>query len=189
MFPKFYADVVISSAPNSPEARILARNYEKILDRINMPIHPSVKSCTHIKVTGVRCGSPALRGEQFCYFHQRMIRGVHIPPFSRLHPIALIEDEEAIQASLMEVINALIRNTIDMRRADLILKALFIASKNSRRARFENLANTVTQVPEYPAPPRPPSPPPAVQVMKVQNTPSGYIEVTPPAPTPASTEF
>jgi hypothetical protein len=51
-----------------------------------MPIHPNVKVCTHIKVTGVRCGSPALRGEQFCYFHQRMIRGVQVPPNARLHP-------------------------------------------------------------------------------------------------------
>jgi hypothetical protein len=70
-FPRLYADVVISSAPNSNEAKILARNYQKLIDRtnrINMPIHPSVKVCTHIKVTGVRCGSPALRGEQFCYF-------------------------------------------------------------------------------------------------------------------------
>ena len=66
-----------------------------------------IQSCTHIKVTGVRCGSPALRGEQFCYFHQRMVRGVRTPPQARLHPIALIEDEESIQAALMEVINAL----------------------------------------------------------------------------------
>jgi hypothetical protein len=57
--------------------------------RANMPTYPNVKVCTHIKVTGVRCDSPALRGEQFCYFHQRMIRGVRTPPHSRLHPIAL----------------------------------------------------------------------------------------------------
>ena len=87
-----------------------------------MPIHPNVKVCTHIKVTGVRCGSPALRGEQFCYFHQRMTRGVQVPPNARLHPVALIENEEAIQASLIEVINAIARNTIDLRRADLISK-------------------------------------------------------------------
>ncbi len=116
-----------------------------------MPVHPSVKVCTHIKVTGVRCGSPALRGEQFCYFHQRMIRGVQIPTNSRLHPVALIEDEEAIQSSLMEVINALARNTIDLRRAELILKALYIAVKNSRRARFENHSGMVRQVPDYSA--------------------------------------
>src|SRR5438477_8983776 len=90
LFPKFYADVVISSAPNSNEARILARNYEKILDRIkpHMPIHPNVKVCTHIKVTGVRCGSPALRGELFCYFHQHMVCGIKLSARPRLSPIA-----------------------------------------------------------------------------------------------------
>src|SRR5580704_4442580 len=105
-FPRLYADVVISSAPNSNEAKILARNYKKIVERTNERIQqntlrqetlrqnagpnldrtnlkrtnrtnmPNPKNCTHIKVTGVRCGSPALRGEQFCYFHQRMLRTV-----------------------------------------------------------------------------------------------------------------
>jgi hypothetical protein len=65
-----------------------------------------------------------------------MIRGVRTPPKSRLHPIALIEDEEGIQASLMEVINALVRNTIDFKRAQLILRALHIAVKNSPRVNF-----------------------------------------------------
>jgi hypothetical protein len=116
-----------------------------------MPHHPNVKVCTHIKVTGVRCGSPALRGELFCYFHQRMMRGVQIPDNARLHPIAPIENEEAIQASLMEIINAIARNQIDLRRADLILKALHIAVKNSRRVRFESAGTMTRQVPDYSA--------------------------------------
>jgi hypothetical protein len=117
---------------------------------MNMPLHPNVKQCTHIKVTGVRCGSPALRQEQFCYFHQRMMRGVPTPSEARLHPVALIENEEAIQASLMEVINAIARNTIDLRRADLLLKALHIAVKNSRRVQFDFRASSVvTEIPDY----------------------------------------
>jgi hypothetical protein len=119
-----------------------------------MPVQPSVRVCTHIKVTGVRCGSPALRGEQFCYFHQRMVRGVATPPNSRLHPIALIESEEAIQASLMEVINALARNSIDLRRAELLLRALHIAVRNARRVRFNiHEDEMVREVPNYPGPP------------------------------------
>jgi hypothetical protein len=171
-FPRLYADVVISSAPNSHEAKILARNYQKIIaatkneatkfdttNRINMSAQSSVKICTHIKVTGIRCGSPALRGEQFCYFHQRMVRGVATPPNSRLHPIALIESEEAIQASLMEVINALARNSIDLKRAELILRALHIAVKNARRVRFSlHETEMVREVPTYSAPPKPAQP-------------------------------
>jgi len=107
------------------------------------------KTCTHIKVTGVRCGSPALYGERFCYFHQNAHRGVRKPPQSRLHPIAILEDEASIQSSLMEVINALMRNTIDLKRAELILRALHIAVKNSRRAKFGNSHDMVREVPEY----------------------------------------
>jgi hypothetical protein len=53
-----------------------------------MPTNPNTRACTHIKVNGIRCGSPSLRQEVFCYFHQRMIRGVRTPPKSRLHAIA-----------------------------------------------------------------------------------------------------
>ena len=147
-----------------------------------MPCHPNTVVCTHIKVSGVQCGSPALRGEQFCYFHQRMFRGVPTPPDSRLHPVALLESDEAIQASIMEVVNALARNTIDLRRADLILKALWIAVKNSRRSRFDIWATRmVTEIPDYPAP----QPPirrteveTAAPTLEIETSPPPQIEAT-----------
>ena len=77
----------------------------------SMAVNKAARICTHIKVNGVPCGSPALRGELFCYFHQRLIRGVRTPPKSRLHPMAFLEDPQSIQASLMETVNALVRNT------------------------------------------------------------------------------
>ena len=108
------------------------------------------KTCTHIKISGVRCGSPSLRGQQFCYYHQRMHRGVRTPPQSRLHPLACIEDKESIQAALAEVINALLRNTIEMKRATLIIRALHIAVKNDARASARASAREmVKDVPEY----------------------------------------
>src|SRR5271155_5058554 len=119
-----------------------------------MPLNKNIRICTHIKVNGVPCGSPALRGEVFCYFHQRMIRGVRTPAKSRLHPIALIENEEGIQAALMEIINALVRNTIDFRRAQLVLRALHIAVKNSPRVHFDIYkSDMIHEVPNYPAAP------------------------------------
>jgi hypothetical protein len=150
LFPRFYADVVLSSAPNSNEAKILRPQYQKIVRKVNQMSNS--KTCTHIKVTGVRCGSPSLYGESFCYFHQHAHRGVRRPPQSRLHPIAILEDEESIQASLMEVINALMRNTIDLKRAELILRALHIAVKNARRAKFATESNSVREIPEYQQP-------------------------------------
>jgi len=151
-FPRLYADVVLHYAPNSHEARILRPHYQKICEKVNA-MSNSNGTCTHIKVTGARCGSPALKGEQFCYFHQNAIRSVRRPKQSRLHPIALIEDEESIQYAVMEVINALMKNTIDLKRATLILRALHIAVKNASRVKFEVQGmNSVRQIPEY-APP------------------------------------
>ena len=113
---------------------------------------PNFKNCTHIKVTGVRCGSPALRGEQFCYFHQRMLRTVKGPD-SRVHHAALLEDEESIQASLIEVVNALLRGTIEIKRAELVLRALNTAVRNIRRVRFGRNADMIREIPTYPAAP------------------------------------
>ena len=158
-FPRLYADVVISSAPNSHEAKILARNYQKIVERTSMP---NFKNCTHIKVTGVRCGSPALRGEQFCYFHQRMLRTVKGPPASRVHHAALLEDEESIHASLIEIVNALLRGTIELKRAELILRALNTAVRNIRRVKFSiHSDEMVREIPNYPEPPSEPADQPA----------------------------
>jgi hypothetical protein len=151
-----------------------------------MSLNKNTRTCTHVKVNGVQCGSPALRGEVFCYFHQRMIRGVRTPPKSRLHPIALIEDEEGIQASLMEVINALVRNTIDFRRAQLILRALHIAVKNSPRVHFRvHGMEMVREVPEYPAAPavqKPPSPALAQAAVLGHIPPPKPISITRPRP-------
>jgi hypothetical protein len=154
MFPRLYADVVISSDPNSFEAKILAKHYEKIVAYTERTkLMSSLKSCTHIKVTGVRCGSPPLRGEQFCYFHQRMLRTVK-DPASRIHHHALLEDEESIQASLMEVVNSLLRGTIELKRAELILRALNTAVRNIKRVKFDlHSDEMVREIPDYATPP------------------------------------
>jgi hypothetical protein len=162
---RFYADFLHLSAANPNLFNTLQPRSGIFFDPDPSPsnsegsnsmANKNARPCTHIKVNGVPCGSPALRDEAFCYFHQRLIRGVRTPPKSRLHPMAFLEDEESIQASLMEVINALVRNTIDFRRAQLILRALHIASKNAPRASFESWqSKMVDEVPGYPAPSEP----------------------------------
>ena len=57
LFPRFYADVVLTDAPNSHEAKILRPHYQKICEKVNLMSNQN-STCTHIKVTGVRCGSP-----------------------------------------------------------------------------------------------------------------------------------
>jgi hypothetical protein len=115
-----------------------------------MPLHPNVRRCTHIQITGHRCGSPALKKEYFCYFHTRMIKGVQTRVDSQIHPIALIENAEAIQAAIMHMIDAVLKGTIDNKRANIVLKALHIAVRNSRNVYFHiSQDEMVREVPNY----------------------------------------
>lgn len=136
-----------------------------------MPLHPNVRQCTHIQVTGHRCGSPALKQEYFCYFHTRMIKGVQSRVDSEIHPVALIENAEAIQAALMHMIDAVLKGTLDNKRANIVLKALHIAVRNSRNVRFSlHPDDMVREVPNY-----------AQQYL------TEHPELNPPQPTPQST--
>jgi hypothetical protein len=115
-----------------------------------MPLHPNVRRCTHIQITGHRCGSPALKQEYFCYFHTRMIKGVQTRVDSQIHPVALIESAEAIQAALMHTIDAVLKGTLDNKRANIVLKALYIAVRNSRNVYFHlRQDDMVREVPNY----------------------------------------
>jgi hypothetical protein len=122
---------------------------------IPLPKRPNLRHCTHIKVTGQQCGSPALRGEFFCYFHTRVIKGVQQRVDMQLHSMALLEDCESIQLSLMHVVDGLIKGTLDATRARLIIQALRIAARNAKNVRFDDVhyrasePPMVRQVPDY----------------------------------------
>jgi len=174
LLARFYADLFRRHGANPSLIKDLAEGTEKNFapDQPTNNLNPkppkgsnpmaaksNPSTCTHIKVNGIRCDSPALRNEVFCYFHQRMIRGVRTPPKSRLHPIAMLENQESIQAALMEIVNALVRNQIDVARARLVLRALSIAARHAGKARFDCMqSDMVKEVPEYPAAPPPAGP-------------------------------
>jgi hypothetical protein len=54
----------------------------------------------------------------------------------------------------MEVVNSLLRGTIELKRAELILRALNTAVRNIRRVKFGvHKSEMVTEIPNYPNPP------------------------------------
>ncbi len=119
-----------------------------------IPLRKRPRHCTHIKVTGQQCGSPALRGEFFCYFHTRIIKGVQQRVDMQLHSMALLEDCESIQLSIMHVVDGLIKGTLDPTRARLIIQALRIAARNAKNVRFDTNRESekqtmVREVPDY----------------------------------------
>ncbi len=121
---------------------------------IPSPKRPNVRNCTHIKVTGQQCGSPALRGEFFCYFHTRVIKGVQQRVDMQLHSMALLEDCESIQLSIMHVVDGLIKGTLDPTRARLIIQALRIAARNAKNVRFDDVHTAIRKATHGPRSPR-----------------------------------
>ena len=95
--------------------------------------------CRHIHTLGHRCGSPCLRGEEFCYFHHTN----HRPPpapitdpellFAGPHTILdvpSLEDRPAIQLALLELARRVGNNTIDDKRAKILRSIYHSASIN-----------------------------------------------------------
>ncbi|HYH01429.1 MAG TPA: hypothetical protein VD837_20045 [Terriglobales bacterium] len=109
------------------------------------------KTCTHVKADGLRCGSPALRGQSFCYFHHHSPD--HRPRTQhRMVNIPFPENAAAIQVGLHNVMLAIIDRRIDDRRASQLLWALQIAASQGRQLPFDNnlhMSRTVTELPEY----------------------------------------
>ena len=99
--------------------------------------------CQHIKTSGTRCGSPALKDNQFCYYHQhcRTVtlnyhRGYRDCGESEVH-LPVFEDAQSIQFTLRQVTELILRHKIDPKEAGLILFALQIASSNLKRLKLE----------------------------------------------------
>jgi hypothetical protein len=95
--------------------------------------------CRHIFTSGKKCQSPALKDQSFCYFHSNTRkRPAHknaayepyIPPQDTAHNLPPLEDADAIQLAISDVVLALAANRIDPRRARILLYGLQVASQN-----------------------------------------------------------
>lgn len=97
--------------------------------------------CRHIRADETRCGSPALSGKPYCYFHNRLHlrhRRLRRSKATRerliLGPVfelVALGDRESIQLALSMVLNALASNTLDTERAATLLYCLQLASLNA----------------------------------------------------------
>jgi hypothetical protein len=95
-----------------------------------------MRTCEHIKSNGEFCGSPALRGRAYCYFHltyvgrrlrtQKQVMNMECPPLE----LPALEDANSIQLALMQVMDALIHGRISTKVSGQLLYGLQIASSN-----------------------------------------------------------
>lgn len=103
-----------------------------------------IPRCHFIKVNGVQCGSPALRGQIHCYFHSQWLEqhgggNMEIVHGASRLPLSLppLVDANSIQIALMHIIRLIVSGQIDTKQAGLILYALQTASANLSRINFE----------------------------------------------------
>jgi hypothetical protein len=106
-----------------------------------MYTYPNVPRCHYIKTNGTRCGSPALRDQKFCYFHQRWqqqrINLRHYPGEESYLELPVLEDADSIQMALTQVMRLVLSQKINPKEAGLLLYALQIASANLKRTEFQ----------------------------------------------------
>jgi hypothetical protein len=100
-----------------------------------------IPRCTHIKTNGTQCGSPALRGRRFCFFHknwqgqQIQLNAQPASPLSFTMPV--LEDADSVQVALMQVMRLILSGQLDPKIAGLLLYALQTASLNLRQMKLE----------------------------------------------------
>ena len=81
--------------------------------------------CQHVHATGRGCGSPALRGEKFCYFHER----THSTR-NWTDNIAFVEDATSLQCAIMKMIELVRGGHAEYRECVLLLRILRLACMN-----------------------------------------------------------
>jgi hypothetical protein len=89
-------------------------------------------SCHHLQPTGKPCGSPALRGEQFCFYHhptRRRPRAAGRKPRLPAFHLPTLADRASIQRALAKVVSRVIGRRLDPARARLIVSCLQFANE------------------------------------------------------------
>ncbi len=85
---------------------------------------PAAPRCQHIKANGHLCASPALRGQPFCYNHDR---AHHPPAHPRKNPAAfipLLENGQAMVIAITNISRAVCSGELDASQANTLFKGL-----------------------------------------------------------------
>jgi len=83
-----------------------------------------VRTCIHVKVNGVRCGSPALRNSVKCHFHHG-----HRRQLKRSAVNQTLKTRGGRLAALQQVFDALLTNRIDEGVARSMLYAIQLGTQ------------------------------------------------------------
>jgi hypothetical protein len=108
--------------------------------------------CQHIMISGASCGSPAVKGQPYCYHHhslRRLLpkRFVAWDSFTndnfhgtRFIPMPLLEDAISVQTAYMQIIHGVLSDQMQMPHARIALAAVRAAARNLPWVKAERAA-------------------------------------------------
>jgi len=138
--------------------------------------------CEHIKDNGIRCGSPALRGRHFCYFHSR----AHHPTGRfghRNYRAVLPETTESLMIATAHVMQALATGDVPPKLANSMLYGLSLSKGLLRMRSYysdRERASMATEIPEamqevLAAPEEPPEEPASEPLRQIILPPDPFV--------------
>ena len=80
--------------------------------------------CEHTKPNGMRCGSPALGRQKFCFFHNLARNNALEFP--------VVEDRRGLQVAILRVCERLANGSISAANGKILLEGLSLAAENAR---------------------------------------------------------
>ena len=92
--------------------------------------------CEHIKDNGSTCGSPALTGYSFCFFHQRLRHPRHRPGDFE-YKLPILDTPESILMAIQHITQAALDGVLEDKRARLVLSALRLAQSTLKQIKKE----------------------------------------------------
>jgi len=92
--------------------------------------------CEHIKDNGSTCGSPALTGYSFCFFHQRLRQPRHRPGDFE-YKLPILDTPESILMATQHITQAALDGILEPSRARLVLSALRLAKSTLKQMKRE----------------------------------------------------
>jgi hypothetical protein len=106
--------------------------------------------CRHIFPNGKKCESPALRKQDFCFFHHNKRNRQSSSkrsgqPSTVAHNLPQLEDGDAIGLALSDVILSLAANRIAPRRAQILIYGLQVASNHFKQLSLGHNSRSVRE--------------------------------------------
>jgi hypothetical protein len=107
-----------------------------------------IRRCRHVKTNGTQCGSPALKAQELCFYHDRnrpepvelYLDGERYCDSQIVLPV--FEDAHSIQTVIRQVVQLMLTRRIARKDAGLLLYALQIASGNLKMMQAEKAKPT-----------------------------------------------